>query len=62
MTRSLVQECGLQDCQILVFDFYLWGNLNGKVYRNTSRTAEALENKIRNMVASISADELQHVL
>jgi inhibitor of nuclear factor kappa-B kinase subunit alpha len=44
-----------------VCDFYLWGNLKGKVYRNTSRTAEALQNEIRNVVASISADELQRV-
>jgi hypothetical protein len=43
-------------------DFYLWGNLEGKVYRNTLHTAQALEKKIRNMVASISADELQRVL
>jgi hypothetical protein len=34
------------------------GNLKGKVYRNTPRTAEALQNEIRNVVASISADEL----
>jgi hypothetical protein len=33
----------------------LWGNLKGKVYRNTPRTAEALQNEIRNVVASISA-------
>jgi hypothetical protein len=36
-----------------------WGNLNGKVYRNTPRTAEALQNEIRDVVASISADDLQ---
>jgi hypothetical protein len=24
-------------------DFYLWGNLKGKVYRNTTCTAEALQ-------------------
>jgi hypothetical protein len=44
-----------------VCDFYLWGNLKGKVYRNTPRTAEALQNEIRNVVASISADELQRI-
>jgi hypothetical protein len=44
-----------------VCDFYLWENLKGKVYRNTPRTAEALQNEIRNVVASISADELQRV-
>jgi hypothetical protein len=39
----------------------LWGKLKGKVYRNTARTADDLQNEIRNVVASISADELQHV-
>jgi hypothetical protein len=44
-----------------VCDFYLWGNLKGKFYRNTLCTAEALQNEIRNVVASISAEELQHI-
>jgi hypothetical protein len=44
-----------------VCEFYLWGKLKGKVCRNTPRTAEALQNEIRNVVASISADELQRV-
>lgn len=41
-----------------VCDFYLSRNLKGNVYRNTSHTVEALQNKIRNMVALISTDEL----
>jgi hypothetical protein len=44
-----------------VCDFYLWGNLKGKVYRNTPHTAEVLQNELRNVVASISADEHQCV-
>jgi hypothetical protein len=44
-----------------VCDFYLWGDLKGKVYRNTPHSAEALQNEIRNVVALISADELQRV-
>jgi hypothetical protein len=44
-----------------VCDFYLWGNLKGEVYMNTPRTAEALQNEIKSVVASISADELQRV-
>jgi hypothetical protein len=42
-----------------VYDFHLWGDLKEKVYRNTSGNAEALQNEIRDVVASISADELQ---
>jgi hypothetical protein len=36
----------------------LWRNLKGKVYKNTPNTAEALQNEIRNVDASLSADEL----
>jgi hypothetical protein len=42
-------------------DFYLWGNLKGKVYRNKPRTADALQNEIWSVFALISADELQRV-
>jgi hypothetical protein len=37
------------------------GNPKGKVYRKTPHTAEALQNKIRNVSASIMADISQHV-
>jgi hypothetical protein len=47
---------GLLD--LSVCDFNLWGNLKIKVYRNTPCSAEALQNEIRNVVASISADKL----
>jgi hypothetical protein len=43
------------------FDIYLWGNLKGKVYRKTPRTAEALQNELKKVVASISTNELQRV-
>jgi hypothetical protein len=41
-----------------VCDICLWENLKGKVYRNTPLTAEALQNEIRNVVASTLADKL----
>jgi hypothetical protein len=44
-----------------VCDFYLWGNLKGKVYGNTPCPAEALQNEIRHVIALISADKLYHV-
>lgn len=40
-----------------VCDFHLWGNLKVRAYRNTTSTVEALQNKIRNVIASISTDE-----
>jgi hypothetical protein len=44
-----------------VCDFYLWGNIIGKVYPNNNRTAEALQNKTRNVCASNAADKLQRI-
>jgi hypothetical protein len=44
-----------------ICDFYLWGNLKGKVYKNNPRTADALKTEIRNIVHSINGDELQRV-
>jgi hypothetical protein len=42
-------------------DFYLWGNLKGKVYKNNPLTADALKSEIRNIVRSINGDERQRV-
>jgi hypothetical protein len=44
-----------------VYDFYLWENIKGKVYRNTHHTAEALQNEIRNVIALILIDRLHCV-
>jgi hypothetical protein len=44
-----------------VCDFYLWGNLKGKVYRNIPDTSEALQNEIWNAVSLVSADKLGRV-
>jgi hypothetical protein len=44
-----------------ICDFYLWGNLKGKVYKNNARTADTLKTEIRNIVRSINGDELQRV-
>jgi hypothetical protein len=44
---------------ISICDFYLWGNLKGKVYKNNPQTADALKTEIRNIVRSINGDKLQ---
>jgi hypothetical protein len=44
-----------------VCDFYLWGNLRGRGHKSIPRTAKAIQNEIRNVVASISADEFRRV-
>jgi hypothetical protein len=45
-----------------ICDFYLWGNIKGKIYRNNPSTAKAPQKEIRDVNASIKVDELQHVL
>ena len=35
-------------------DFYLWGNLNSKVYSNNPHTIEELKRNIRNTIAEIT--------
>jgi hypothetical protein len=48
--------------QNLIFcDFYLWGNLQGKVYKNNPHSIEALQNEITCVIGSIAVDELQNV-
>jgi hypothetical protein len=42
-------------------DFYLCGNLRGKVYKNNPRSIEALHNEITRAICSITVDELQKV-
>jgi hypothetical protein len=42
-------------------DFYLWGNLKGKVYKNIPRSTEALQNEITRETGSITVDELHSV-
>jgi hypothetical protein len=55
MSESSVECCGLQDYCVLMSDFCLWGNIRGRVYRNTPCTAEALLNEIRDVIALIIA-------
>jgi hypothetical protein len=57
----LVRNCSLQDCRILCSVIYLWGNIKGNVIKNTPRTAEVPQNEVKNVTASVSADEVRRV-
>lgn len=46
---------------LTVCDFYLWGNLKNKVYRNNPHTLEELKDNIRREIAAISEEELMRV-
>ena len=43
-------------------DFFLWGLLKGKVYKNTPRTIEQLKGAIRQEIQAVSVDTLGKVL
>jgi hypothetical protein len=61
MNKLSAKACGRLSPDLSICDFYLWGNLKGKVYKNNPRTADALKTEIRNIVCSINGDELQRV-
>ena len=42
-------------------DFFLWGLLKGKVYKNTPRTIEQLKDAIRKEIQAVNADTLGKV-
>ena len=42
-------------------DFFLWGLLKGKVYKNTPRTIEQLKDAIRQEIQAINFDTLGKV-
>jgi hypothetical protein len=42
-------------------DFYLWGNLKGKVYKNNLHSTEALQNEITHIIGSVTMDQLQNM-
>ena len=42
-------------------DFFLWGPLKGKVYKNTSRTIEQLKDATRQEIQAVNVDILGKV-
>jgi len=42
-------------------DFFLWGLLKGKVYKNTSRTIEQLKDVLRQEIQSVNVDNLEKI-
>jgi hypothetical protein len=59
ISRGLWPACSpdLNHC-----DFYLWGNLEQKVYKTNPHTIEELKENVRNEVSAISPGELQRVI
>ena len=46
---------------LTVCDFYLWGNLKGKVYETNPHTLEVLKQNIRNEIVNITVAQLNRV-
>ena len=46
---------------LTVCDFYLWGNLKGKIYETNPHTLEKLKQNIRNENGNITVPQLNHV-
>jgi hypothetical protein len=42
-------------------DYYLWGNLKGKVYKNNPRSIEARQSEITRVIRPVTVDQLQKV-
>jgi len=42
-------------------DFFIWGLLKGKVYKNTPRTIEKLKGSVRQEIQAINVDTLENV-
>jgi len=42
-------------------DFFIWGLLKGKVYKNTARTIEQLKDAIRQEIQAVNVDNLGKV-
>jgi hypothetical protein len=51
--------CKQKRVNLIFCDFYLWGSIKGKVYKNNPRSIEALQNDITRVIGSIAVDELQ---
>lgn len=58
--EQATKDSGLLD--LVNCDFYLWGNLNRKMYKNNSFIIEELQYRQTHAVTSVPKDELQKVI
>jgi len=57
--QKLVKKLERQgEADLTPADFFLWGLLKGKVYKNTSRTIEQLKDAIRQEIQAVNVDTL----
>jgi len=59
--QKLVKKLETRGSRSTPADFFLWGLLKGKVYKNTPRTIEQLKDAIRQEIQAINIDTLGKV-
>jgi hypothetical protein len=52
---------GPRSPDLTVCDYFLWGTLKNRVYRNSPHTTDELKDNIRTEIQNISEDALLHV-
>jgi len=57
----LVKKLETGEADLTPADFFLWGLLKGKVYKNTPRTTKQLKDAIRQEIQAVNVDTLGKV-
>jgi len=60
-SKCCIQKKGQGEADLTPADFFLWGLLKGKVYKNTPRTIEQLKDAIRQEIQAVIFDTLGKV-
>ena len=59
--QKFVKKLETRETDLTPADFFLWGLLKGKVYKNTPRTIEQLKDAIRQEIQAVNVDTLGKV-
>ena len=60
-SRNWLQSYRQGEADLTAVDFFLWGILKDKVYKNTPRTIEQLKDAIRHEIQAVNIDTLGKV-
>ena len=60
-SRNWLKSLRQGEADLTPADFFLWGLLKGKVYKNTPRTIEQLKDAIRQEIQAVNVDTLGKV-
>jgi len=60
-SRNWLKRYRQGEADLTPADFFLWGLLKGKVYKNTPRTIEQLKDSIRQEIQAVDVDTLGKV-